>query len=85
VITTQDTTNYKASSKRYTLCPQCSHEVHSPHHDMFHRIWQKQQLVKQERQESNEDTKQSIVIEAIYQGIKYKGVLYPDKDNEVIQ
>lgn len=75
----------KPTSKRYTLCQQCGHEVYSPHHDMLHRIWQKQQLAKQEQQEGNDKTKQSIVIEACYQGIKYKGVLYPDKEREVRQ
>jgi len=52
---------------------------------MFHRIWQKQQLAKQEQQESNDKAKESIVIEAYYKGIKYKGVLYPDKESEVTQ
>jgi len=85
LITTQDITNYNSNYKRYTVCSDCNAELYSPHHAMFHRIWQKQQLAKQEQQESNDKAKESIVIEAYYKGIKYKGVLYPDKESEVTQ
>lgn len=73
-----------SSFKRYTICPQCKYEVHSPFHDNHHRIWQNQQEAKNNNDEPMK-TKESIVVEAYYKGIKYKGVLYPDNSDEAVQ
>lgn len=65
--------------KRYTACTQCKHELHSPQHDMHHHIWELQQIAKLSNiQITSDDT--SIVVESEWQGKRYRGVLYPVKE-----
>lgn len=67
--------------KRYTACSECKNELHSPYHDMHHKIWELQQIAKLSNIQIADDDK-SIIVESEYQGKKYRGVLYPLKDGK---
>jgi hypothetical protein len=51
---------------------------------MYHKIWELQQIAKLSNiQILGDDI--SIVVESEWQGKRYRGVLYPVKDDKVIQ
>lgn len=82
-MVTAYTTQYKAQ-KRYTVCPECQHELYSPQHDMYHEIWEKQQIAKLSNVLIQGDEK-SIIVESMWNGKKYRGVMYLVKEerNEI--
>lgn len=51
---------------------------------MHHRIWELQQIAKLSNVQMQHDER-SIIVESEYQGKKYRGIMYPVKEDDKIQ
>lgn len=51
-------------------CGECDGDIESPYHRIAHEMWQTRMLKQQEQK------RQSIPMEIMHEGKKYKGLLY---------
>lgn len=70
------------TNRRYTICQDCNYDLYSPYHDMHHRIWRLRQIANLSNIQIQDDEK-SIIVESEYQGKKYRGIMYPVKEEDI--